>query len=72
MTYNYATKQGSAVYHLFEAGYAYALCVQWVRTGKRISSLPPAGKRECQKCAKVAARATRRLPLPNHHTQRRP
>ena len=55
MTYHYATAAGSTgrAYHLVKPGRVYALCGILVRAGKAITPEPPAGMRECLKCAKI-------------------
>jgi hypothetical protein len=53
MTYTYATIKGSSIYHIVEVGQTYALCGVSVKTGKYISSEPPAGKKECPKCGRI-------------------
>lgn len=63
MTYTYATKQNSPVYHIVEKGRTYALCGIWVRTGKDISSEPPAWKRECKTCAEMLREQTDKADL---------
>jgi hypothetical protein len=53
MTYNYASSQGSPLYHIVKVGRTYALCGLGVQRGKIIYPEPPVWKNECEKCAKA-------------------
>ena len=64
MTYNYATKNGSAIYHILKEGRIYTLCGQLVKRGKTLSIEPPAWKKECVKCAKVLREQTDKASAP--------
>jgi hypothetical protein len=53
VTYHYAVAPTSKIYHLVKPDRIYSLCGLWVKTGKFLSSEPPAGKKECPQCAKI-------------------